>query len=65
MHTWMIHGFQATVWYQFQSAVRLLSYNMTADDGSIKVNIYILCLTDKPNMLEVHVHMWSSGCDTM
>jgi len=47
-HTWMIHCFQATVRHQFQTAVRLLSYNMTADDGSIKVNIYILCLTDKP-----------------
>jgi hypothetical protein len=47
MQTWMIHCFQATVRHQFQIAVRLLSYNTTADDGSIKVNIYIICITDK------------------
>ena len=43
MHAGIIHCFQATVRHQFQTAVRLLYYNMTADDGSIKVNIYILC----------------------
>jgi len=47
MQTWMIHCFQATVGHQFQISVRLLSCNMTADDESIKVNIYIFCITDK------------------